>query len=478
MKRCTCPLQAASCGYSDMFFSLLLGLAITWLPAIAVLHRIVPIGLPGRRCIIAGYGLLLGFILVTLVMRLLNLLGIPFSLMAIGVAMTLVLLLSVLIPRRVEAMPVPSEPSMSLPAKLLLSLCVVLGAAHLLFVSIEVLSTPIFSWDSKQHWAKQAKVFLEHRALVPHVKNIEWLSLYGEGVYTNLHPDYPVTLPLIQTWVAIAMGGWHDVFVNVPWLLCLVGMALVFFGQLRAAGVGVLIASIATYMLLSLPLLNAQTSLAGYADPFMSAAFLAAFAAFANWSRTRQGWQGLLVLACALTCVLLKQEGTYWAIAFVPALLVVFLGIKRGYAIIFCAIAVVILLLLFLPKNTSFAGHTIREMHFLYRPTSWLPLLEGAFVHDNWHLLAYFAVFTVGWSIASGDIAREGVAPALTVLLGILFLYLTLYLFTGYSTAAVQHTSNSRLLLHFMPGWLFMSALVYAGMASTNTQRIGDGQAH
>lgn len=460
-----------------MLLSLLSALAITCLPVWFVLHRLLPDEPAGRRSLVLGYSILLGFICITLVMRLHSLLGIPFSMTAIALSVLPLFALGLLLPGRrsvavARATPV-SAPTR--PAKLLLLLCALLIAAHATMLAVEVLYTPVSPWDSKQHWAKQAKVFLAHRELVPHVANVWWLALWGEGVYTNFHPDYPVTLPLIQTWMGVALGGWHDVYVNLPWLLCFGAIGLIFFGQLRVAGVGVVVATAATYMLLSLPLLNAQVALAGYADPFMAAAFLGAFAAFSNWTRTGRAWQGVLAVLCASCCVLLKQEGVFWAIAFLPGLLVLRIGALRGYAILGAALIAMVLLLVLLPDTTSFAGHTIREMRFFYRPAGWMPFFEGLFVHDNWHLLSYLLVAALAWAAVAARRDRLDLAPAITVLAGGTFLLLLLYLFTSYSVAAVQHTSSNRLAMHFVPSWLFLLAVLFSQMQRPVALRAGPG---
>jgi hypothetical protein len=399
-------------------------------------------------------------------MRLHSLLGIPFSMTAIGLSVLPLFGLGLLLPKRQgTAVARPgSTPALTGLGKALILLCVVLIAAHTMMLAVEVLYTPVSSWDSKQHWAKQAKVFLAHREVVPHVTNMWWLVRAEEGVYTNLHPDYPVTLPLIQAWVGVALDGWHDVYVNLPWLFCFGAIGLIFYGQLRVAGVGVVVATAATYMVLSLPLLNAQVALAGYADPFMAAAFLGAFAAFLNWTRSRHAWQGVLSVLCVASCVALKQEGLYWAVAFLPGLLVLFVGPRRGYAVIGALLLVLVLLLMLLPENTSFAGHTIREMRFFYRPAGWLPFFEGFFVHDNWHLLGYLVAAALVWAAATAGRDRLHLAPAFTVLAGVAFLMLVLYLFTSYSVAAVQHTSSNRLAMHFVPAWLFLLALLFCHM--------------
>ena len=95
-----------------------------------------------------------------------------------------------------------------------------------------------------------------------------------------MHPDCPITTPLLQTWVNVALGQWHDSLMNLPWLLIWISLGLIFYAQARSAAIGPAISIAATYMVLSLPYLNVHVALAGYADLLLALCFLAALAAF------------------------------------------------------------------------------------------------------------------------------------------------------------------------------------------------------
>ncbi len=83
------------------------------------------------------------------------------------------------------------------------------------------------------HWATKARVWFEYNRIVPFVTKDAWLEMGGAGVFTDRHPDYPVTVPLLQVWMNLALGHWDESLMNLPWLLCLIALGSAFYGQLR-----------------------------------------------------------------------------------------------------------------------------------------------------------------------------------------------------------------------------------------------------
>ena len=451
--------------------SLLIALALTWLPAWVWLERLVPPILSGRRYIIAGYALLLGIIGITVIMRMQSAVGIPFSFFNTGVAACVILLAGLLAPTTWRSREIPgSGPGQafgasSRMAKTIIAICLALIVLRLVTLGFEVALRPLFSWDGKQHWAKQAKVFFEMGSIVPYVPLQSWLDLAGSDVYTNMHPNYPITIPLIQVWVNLALGEWHDSFMNLPWLLCYIAMGLIFFGQARAAGINTATALACTYMLMSIPYLNIQVALAGYADLFMAACYLAAVAAFYNWSVTRQKWQAVLALLCVSSCLLIKNEGFYWSLSFLPGLVFVLLGPRKGAIVTGCLFLCLLLLLWVLPANLIIAGHSLEQTQLHYRPQGWSPLYLSFFAHDNWHLVGYLFI---GLLLAL-SLTRYRTAPQLagvaTTILSTIGLYLALYLLTRHSHGAVYFTSLNRVALQIVPAVCFLAVLVYGKLS-------------
>lgn len=442
------------------------------LPCLSVwvwLERVVPIALPARRLLLAGYSLLLGMIVITLVMRLLDLLGIPFSVASIGLGTGLLVVAGLVAP---SGWRLAESGSSATPLKapdtpwyyLLLALCLALIAARLVALGIEVGTRPVYAWDAKQHWAKQAKVFFELGSIAHYVPLEQWLTPEHAPVYTNMHPDYPITTPLLQAWTSIALGQWHDSLVNLPWLLMYIALGLVFYAQARIAGLDVLSATAGCYLLMSLPYLNIHVALAGYADLLLAACFLGAVAAFANWCITRNRGQAVLALLCAGACLLVKNEGFFWFLSLLPGLILIFTGIRRGL-VVFALMAFGLLLLLwFLPQDLVIAGNSLGDTDLRYRPEGLESIRLSFLVHDNWHFLTYLLLASLLLLPLRAKTALPTMAPVAAVIVTSGLLYMALYLLTRHAYGAVMFTSLNRVALQLMPAAAFFIVLVYGAL--------------
>lgn len=421
---------------------------------------------------LAGYSLLSGLILVPLVMRLLSLVGVTLNLGSISLASCLVLLLGLLVrrSRAPQTCPLAHTPvwhGASRWQRTLLLLCLSLLAVRLVTLGMELSLRPIFAWDGKQHWARQAKVFFAAGEIVSFVPMQQWLDLSGRGVFTNIHPDYPITVPLLQAWINFALGEWNDSLMNLPWLWCYVALGCIFFGQLRASGATPLIAVAACYMLLSMPFLNIHVALAGYADIFASTCFLGSLTAFHNWTVSKERWQGLLALCCGAAGLLIKNEGFYWLLCLIPGLLFAQLGTHNAGRVLSGLAIAALAVYLVVPHDLSVAGHSIDSMQLAYRPESWLPILRSFWLDDNWHLLGYILAFFLLANIFRARERLTGLLPALAVMAAAIGMYLALYLLTRHAYGAVNYTSLNRVALQLAPGLSFIAVLLYLNVSKS-----------
>jgi hypothetical protein len=239
----------------------------------------VPPTTGGRTALVWGNGLLAGLLVIPMLMRLLDTLGMPLSFAATASVTGSLLLLAALAHayhrRSPLRRPLPHTAWSSLPQghKILIAFLSALLIIRLATLGLELLWRPLFPWDATMHWATKARVWFEAGRIVPFVENKEWLELGGEGVFTDHHPGYPITIPLLQVWMNSATGRWDESLMNLPWLLCLLGLGSAFYGQARASGASLVIALAFSYFLLSMPLINTHVALAGYADLFLGACY-------------------------------------------------------------------------------------------------------------------------------------------------------------------------------------------------------------
>jgi hypothetical protein len=446
---------------------ILLALALPPLLGGLWLNLFVPGSTPGRVALIWGNGLLIGLLAIPLLMRLLDALGLPLSFLATASLTGILILIAGLANMfwRPDAVADPAPPSgfasLSSPHKLFFLFLALLMALRVTTLGLELLGRPLFPWDATMHWATKARVWFDSASIVPFVENDQWLELGGEGVFTDHHPGYPITTPLLQVWMNLATGRWDESLMNLPWLLCLIALAAAFYGQIRAAGTGATFAIAFTYMLLSMPLINTHVALAGYADLFLGACYCAAIMAFHNWSMHRQHWQAMLALVFALSCTLVKNEGFYWLLTFIPALVVVLLPGRKAAVLLAFLLLTVLALLILLPGDFVVAGHSLNRLGMHYRPRALVGIAKSIWVHASWHLFGYLllCLLPVSLIMARRQASRYlGIATALASAVG---LFLVLFLFTGYALGAVRFTAVGRISIQLVPGLLFLVALLF-----------------
>ncbi len=452
------------------FVRVIIALALPWLVGSLLIHALVPRLEVGRRALVLGYGYLAGLLVVTLLMRGLN---------AVGFSLDLVNLLSLVLPLIAFGMVLAyrnrqpwggvwlSKAYLELPLwqKLLAAVLLGLVAFRLGGFWMEVYWRPLYPWDAFMHWATKARVWTDARAILPFVDYDQWLALRGEGVFTDNHPDYPIMTSLLQTWMNLILGHWDDALMNLPWPLLALAGGLALFGQARLAGVGPLAAVFFAYLLLSLPQLNLQLALAGYADIFMGIYYLGAVMAFYQWSRTREAWQGTLALVFGLSCLLIKNEGLFWLLALLPGLAALFLPRRWFWLTAALGLLVVTMVLAFFPSEVKVVGHTLARLNLDYRPDALFPLLQSLFIFSNWHLLFWLVATLLlaqvfdsyqngrGWPNDLFSLAM--VLATAGVLLG------TLFLFTKFSGGAIRHTAVGRITLQLAPAFLFFALVLY-----------------
>jgi hypothetical protein len=449
------------------FLVTLLAIALPALLGRSWLGILVPLDTPGRTALIWGNGLLIGLLVIPLLMRLLDAIGasidfLPTASLASALIGFAGLAYFYYAKHRQTSKPVViGLNTLQSGQKALFVLLALLITSRLIMLGLELLGRPLFPWDATMHWATKSRVWFEAASIVPFVDNDLWLRLGGEGVFTDHHPDYPITIPLLQVWMNSATGQWNESLMNLPWLLCLLALAAAFYGQLRASGSDSLTSIAFTYLLVTMPLLNTHVALAGYADLFLGACYCAAIMAFHNWTVTKRPWQAVLALIFAFSCPLIKNEGFYWLLTFFPALIVVLMpGRRAAVTLALLALALLGLLMLF-PRDLAIAGHSLDRLNLHFRPGALAGIAKSVWVHDSWHLFGYLLISVLPLALigkGSRAITYLGIGTALACAIG---LFMVLFLLTGYASGAIRFTAVGRISLHLVPSLLFLGALMW-----------------
>ena len=460
-------------------FGLLAGLLLPWLLGVVWL-RAPWLGASAVTWpALLGYGYLAGALATTLLMRLLDLVGIRLGFSSIGLALLVLISAGAWLgrktPWKLEGLGADWRDLAGwrkAAYAILLSVIVV----RLAGLGLETVWRPLFPWDAWTQWATKARVWYELGRLAPFVSAETWFAGSVAGAYTDSAPHYPPAIPLLQVWMSYALGRWDDTLMNLPWLLCAAALGLAFYGQARRGQIAPLPALMFTYFLLSLPTLDVHVALAGYSDLFLGAVYGLAAMAFFHWARTRDVWQGAMALLLGLGCILIKQPGIGWALTFLPALWVVFMP-RAGSAGTAAAITIGVMALFAVGEtNINLLGY---PLHLRFT-ADWLPFWENMMVMDNWHLLWFMAAAALVVS------RRKLLAPAylsMTVLLfsGLSFLAVVFF-FTQAQAWAKDYTTINRALLHMAPMLLFYVMVLMlppslrGGVAPAAEPRVGPAQ--
>jgi hypothetical protein len=444
---------------------ILLALALPVLLGGLWLNLLIPGDTRARMTVVWGHGALLGLIVIPQIMWVLDAMGLALSFPLTATIAGVLILVAVVLrvsgkQRRTTVQPELNALS-GMPAahKVLFTLLLLLVGLRVTTLGLEVFWRPLFPWDATMHWATKARVWFEYRSLLPFVDNQAWLNSFGEGVFTDRHPDYPATVPLLQVWMNLAIDRWDESLMNLPWIVCLLAMGAAFYGQLRVADVRPAISMTFTYFLLSMPLINTHVALAGYADLFLGATYCAALMALHNWVSHRQRWQILLLVFFAIASMRLKTEGYLWSLTLVPGLIV---ALATRHAVIRLAglAAIGIALLVVFRQFAPDSLHPFLQQFNPLNMKGLMGIIKSVFLHANWHLFTYLMPVCAGLALLlpySVIKTYRGIGTSLIISVGA---FLFLFLFTVFWMGAANFTGVGRLSIQLAPGLMFLCALL------------------
>ena len=385
----------------------LIALLLPWLTGVALWYAVsalmsprsaarAVVNAPGEIAWHVGVGAFLGYWLVTCLMRLYALLGVPFGFIVIALPLLLIAVLATFIAWKRAPLQNPKANCPICPLSrwtryffFALLAWLVLRFGLLFF---EVSLRPLFPWEASIQWASKAHVFFGLKTIAPFGDGAAWL---GGHVYFDYAPNLPVTLPLLQAWMCVAIGEWNDVLMNLPWWSMLLALTLAVFGFMRSQGVGAFASLIAAWLVASLPLINTHVALAGLPDLPLAGAYTLAALSLARWAHAKQ-WRDLLSAALlALIAATLWSTAYLWLALLIPALVCILLP-KTTRPLALALPAVTIVGVLMLTQAGASLSPALANLHFDADPDTWL---SSFITEENWHLLwlAALVITAIGW---------------------------------------------------------------------------------
>src|SRR5688572_10350938 len=437
------------------FLALLLALALPWAFGIASIAASRRGNDPPQAAWLVGCGWFVGMFVLTIVMRALSASGVRLSVASIAIPLAIgtALTIWVAVRRKESGMGASIRNVLRALAGNGLSgwqrtlWCVIVAWLALRFglLFAEIWWRPLFAWDAWTQWSTKARVWFELRMLVPFVPPSEWVEARRPDAYFDHGPHYPATVPLLQTWAALAIGRWDDALVNVPWWATGVAFAVALHGGLRQLGFAPLIALGGSALVTSLPILNVHVALGGYADLHMAAYFTLAALAAVRAVRTRRLADVGLALVLLVACVTIKNPGEAWLVVILPGLLVAAMP-RRGLHIVGLGFGIFALTILVLARTgTMILGYQLLPQFMM----PWSALFDAWFSFANWNLLWYFALATavLGWRQL---LSREVAPITCIVAAGLMFLFVGFAFTNAFLWVEDQSTVN-RATLHLAP---------------------------
>jgi hypothetical protein len=444
-------------------FALVWGLGVALVAAIAARDANEPA--TGDLAWMVGCGWFVGAFLLTLWMRVLAQIHVPFGIASIGLPLAAATGLLAWRARTLSNFrwngAFAALAGQNLAGWQRAIWLIILGwlAVRFALLLTEIVWRPLYAWDSWTQWGTKARVWFELRTIAPFVTASEWLHASGANVYFDAAPHYPSTVPLLQAWSAILLGRWEDTLVNLPWWLTGVAFAFAIYGFLAREGFEPVMALVGTWLVLSLPILEVHVALAGYADLAMSTYLTLA----ALWSlrsvRTRRWGDAAIALLLVAACVLIKNPGKVWVAILVPAIVIAMLprqGLRIATALLVTAICAMLVLASSEPTILGYRLHLDFEM-------PWRALFEAYFAFGNWNLLWYGALAVA--VLARRHLLSRELAPYTAIVAAGLMFLLFGFAFTNARLWVEDQSTVNRATLHLAPlviVWMLLSFRAWA----------------
>lgn len=225
-----------------------------------------------------GAGYLLGWFTATFILRIYDYFGRPFNIYEVVViecAITVLLLF--LKARELRFDEIGLEKPLSKLGWFLSGLIVCLLLYRWGLTAIDLINKPVFPWDGWLSWSAKAKVFYFIQGIPTFHSEATPFWIIGEPSFALVGGGrHPFFISLVQTYMAMSWGSWSDTVVNLPWLGVGIAVFLSVLGALRYLGINILLATLAGYAVVSLPVLDIHTSLGAYADLWVGYALFCA----------------------------------------------------------------------------------------------------------------------------------------------------------------------------------------------------------
>ncbi len=179
---------------------------------------------------------------------------------------------------------------------------------QILWVFLRTLPAPVHSHDAVANYALKAKIFFFSSGIPS--------GFFGWREATVAHPDYPVFLPLVMTWV-YAFTGFNDVTVRLIMPLFYTGFIMVFFSLMKKL-FNPAYAILAAFFLATIPQMTDYATII-HADLVLTAFVTIGLLYFVSYTRSHSGFDLMLSSFMMASSLWIKNEAIVFAGVFAAA---------------------------------------------------------------------------------------------------------------------------------------------------------------
>jgi hypothetical protein len=328
--------------------------------------------------------------------------------------------------------------------------------------------TPLEAFDAAGIWGWKGKIlFLVHGIPV---------EILGNRSYPIYHADYPLLVPLAESWIYTLLGHFNDFAAKLVFPFFHAALLGLFYCAAKRLNLNRRTCLVFTFLLASLPIFTGQAS-NGYVDIAIAFFLVASIFSLLFWTSTRRNSLLLLAAIFAGLSAMTKNEGLM--LSLVTGITLVFclwrersrFSFSRAIAMLLVFSTVLLAVVspwLIVRHQIGFANDLVNEKTWhqqvkaenLFRlgPILW-QYQKIIFDFKNWNLI--WVLFLAGMFYR----LRRGLTePEIYVLLPLglaLAGYTGIFLITTYDLQWHLGTATSRLFLHLAPLALFSVALAY-----------------
>jgi 4-amino-4-deoxy-L-arabinose transferase-like glycosyltransferase len=325
----------------------------------------------------------------------------------------------------------------------------------------KALIKPMDSFDSIGNFAYKAKLFFTG-GYIPY-------ELFLDRSIDIQHPDYPLFIPLSETWVYMFLGRCNDLLVKALFPMFFLAVLVIFYFVLKRV-IGKRLSLVTTFFLATIPhFLNYATI--GYADFALTMFYTASFLYIFLWiSYKRESKYLFLAPFLAVLAVWAKHEGVMFLLINI-ALLVLYILINRrvvtrkdlnGIAS-FLSITVAFTIIWFayfhmIGFSNEFVNKETLHLSAAIKHLGRIPLIlyeyeKHIFGPKKWNIS--YLVFLLGFVFYFRK-SFLGNFKYITLSILLSFAgYSFFYLITPLEIRYHLQTSGSRMLIHFLPVTVF-----------------------